>query len=154
MHPGFLHWWRAHREAHGRCCCHVGGGLEGCEGRPHGGDFGGGPFGVRRPLRFLAWKLELDEPQVAKLGAILDELKTERAQAAVDDRRATSALAEAMTADPLDEARIASIAAERAKSAERLQTALAKSLCKIHATLSEEQRKRLSHLIRTGVISI
>jgi hypothetical protein len=27
------------------------------------GDFGGGAFGVRRPLRFLAFKLELREEQ-------------------------------------------------------------------------------------------
>ena len=47
----------------------------------------GGGFGVRRPLRFLAHKLELDEQQIVLLARILDELKTERAQAAVDDRR-------------------------------------------------------------------
>src|SRR5207245_5643235 len=47
----------------------------------------GGGFGVRRPLRFLAHKLDLDEKPVVLLAGILDELKTERAQAAVDDRR-------------------------------------------------------------------
>jgi len=54
-------------------------------GGPDDGDqegFGGGAFGVRRPLRFLAYKLELDERQVSELARILDELKTERAQAA------------------------------------------------------------------------
>src|SRR5262245_8462388 len=57
-----------------------GGSMPGDEG------FGpGGGFGVRRPLRFLAHKLELDEQQVVQLARILDELKTERAQAAVDD---------------------------------------------------------------------
>ena len=40
-----------------------GGGPE--EGEGEG--FGGGAFGVRRPLRFLAYKLELDERQVAEL---------------------------------------------------------------------------------------
>ena len=46
---------------------------------PWGGDEGfgaGGGFGVRRPLRFLAHKLELDEKQVVQLARILDELKT------------------------------------------------------------------------------
>ena len=56
-------------------------------------DFGGGPFGVRRPLRFLAHKLELEEKQVAELARILSDLKTERAQADVYYRRTTSGLA-------------------------------------------------------------
>ena len=61
-----------------------------------GGDFGeGGSFGVRRPLRFLAHKLELDETQVAELASILNDLKTERAQAAVDDRRTVVEIADA-----------------------------------------------------------
>jgi hypothetical protein len=59
-----------------------------------GQGFGGGRFGVRRPLRFLAYKLELDDAQIGELAKILDDLKTERAQAAVDDRRALSAFAE------------------------------------------------------------
>ena len=68
-------------------------------GGPDDGDgegFGGGAFGVRRPLRFLAYKLELDERQVAELARILDELKTERAQAEVDRRRSLSAFADAV----------------------------------------------------------
>src|SRR5262249_54025915 len=65
----------------------------------------GGMFGVRRPLRFLAYKLELDEAQVTRLAQILDELKTERAQAAVDDRRTLSAFADAMAGASFDAAR-------------------------------------------------
>ena len=47
------------------------------EGQP---GFGSG-WGVRRPLRFLAHKLGLDQKQIAELARILDELKIERAQA-------------------------------------------------------------------------
>src|SRR5579871_5676656 len=61
--------------------------------------FGGGGFGVRRPLRFLAHKLELDEKQIVQLARILDALKTERAQAAVDDRRALADFADALGGD-------------------------------------------------------
>src|SRR2546428_3174672 len=57
------------------------------------GDFAGGAFGVRRPLRFLAFKLDLDERQVAELAKILSELKTERAQAEVDSRRTLAGVA-------------------------------------------------------------
>src|SRR5215510_9517768 len=66
-----------------------------------GAGFGAG-FGVKRPLRFLAYKLGLSEPQVSELAAILDELKTERAQAAVDDRRTLTSFAEAVTGEAFD----------------------------------------------------
>jgi hypothetical protein len=72
-----------------------GGGYE-TAGEDDPGSFGGGAFGVRRPLRFLAYKLELNDAQVSELARILDELKTERAQAAVDHRRALSAFARFM----------------------------------------------------------
>jgi len=152
MHPGMLNWWRSHRESRWHCGPHVGCATD--DFGPHWGDFGGGSFGVRRPLRFLAWKLELEEPQIAEVAAILDELKTERAQAAVDDRRAMSALADAVTAEPLDESRIAAIASDRVKAAERVQTAVGKAMRKLHGALDKEQRKRLAHLIRTGAIVI
>src|SRR5215831_12730761 len=57
----------------------------------------GGGFGVRRPLRFLAWRLQLSETQVTEMARILNELKTERAQAEVDERRALTAFADAVT---------------------------------------------------------
>ena len=56
-----------------------------------------GGFGVRRPLRFLAHRLGLDEPQVAALARILDELKTDRAQAEVDRRRTLATFADALS---------------------------------------------------------
>jgi Spy/CpxP family protein refolding chaperone len=135
-------------------------------GRPHGwsgrraerfeaSDFGGaGGFGVRRPLRFLAHKLDLDESQLAELAAILDELKTERAQADVDARRTLSAFAEAVGGDRFDEARAAEGAALRVRSAERLREAILKALRSIHALLDAEQRTRLAYLIRTGIVAL
>lgn len=125
-------------------------------GPPHGGgggdDFGG--FGVRRPLRFLAFKLELDEPQVTELAAVLSELKTERAQSAVDQRRTTSSLADAVAADAFDEARAKAAADERVKSTERVQAAVVQALARIHALLKPEQRVKLAYLLRTGALSI
>lgn len=115
---------------------------------------GGGGFGVRRPLRFLAWKLELEEEQVAKLAAILDDLKTERAQAAVDDRRAVASLSEAVAADTFDAAKVSAATGDRAKSAERLQAAVAKALGRIHELLTPEQRSRFAYLLRTGALGI
>ncbi len=136
MHPGMFAWWNARRrEAFGECGESAGCGPRGGpwgrhsapdgeghghghrHGHSHGADgVGGGDefggFGVRRPLRFLAFKLELDEPQVTELAAILSELKTERAQSSVDQRRTTASLAEAVAGESFDQAR-AKAAAEQ-----------------------------------------
>jgi Spy/CpxP family protein refolding chaperone len=154
MHPGMF-WWHARR--HGACGNH-----EGWQSAPFGGagrggggdDFGGGTFGVRRPLRFLAYKLELDEGQVTELAAILNELKTERAQAEVDHRRTTSALADVVAADTFDESKAKTATSERVQSTERVQGAVTRALGRIHALLRPEQRAKLAYLLRTGALSM
>jgi len=181
MHPGVIAWWRAQRAAYGRGGCgngggphgcgdhaeagrhghgppgggpswgHHGGGGEGWGGDGDGGD-GGGAFGVRRPLRFLAYKLDLDERQVSELATILDELKTERAQAEVDRRRTMSGFADAMSAEAFDEARALEAAGLRVASAERLRGAVVKALGRIFALLEPEQRRRFAYLVRTGAL--
>jgi len=119
-----------------------------------GEDYGGGAFGVRRPLRFLAHKLDLDDRQVSELAAILSDLKTERAQAAVDHRRSTAAFADSMAFDAFDDARVTQIASERVKTAERLRDAVVRALGRIHALLTPDQRGKLAYLIRTGALSL
>ncbi|HET6168550.1 MAG TPA: Spy/CpxP family protein refolding chaperone [Terracidiphilus sp.] len=124
---------------------------------PFSGDEGfgsGGGFGVRRPLRFLAHKLELDDKQVVLLARILDQLKTERAQAAVDDRRALGEFADALAGDAFDTTRAAAAGDRRVESNKRLRETLLRSLQEIHAMLNSEQRARLAHLIRTGVLAV
>ncbi len=162
-------WWRAHQgeggcgpfDRHGWSCGPGGGrhwGGRGGHGEPEGeaeGEgFGGGAFGVRRPLRFLAYKLELDERQVAELARILDELKTERAQAEVDRRRSLSGFADAVGGSTFDAGRANEAAALRVATAERLKTAVTGALAKLHALLDDEQRGRLAYLIRTGVLAL
>ncbi len=117
-------------------------------------DEDGGGFGVRRPLRFLAYKLELDEKQVAELARILDELKTERAQAAVDDRRSLSELADAVTGESFDPAKATAAGERRVASAQRQRDAVGRALGQIHAMLNPDQRGRLAYLIRTGVLAM
>lgn len=111
-------------------------------------------FGVRRPLRFLAYKLELDEAQMTRLAQILDQLKTDRAQAAVDDRRTLSGFADAAEKDVFDEATAREGAAARVKSAESLAKSVVTALGQIHAMLRPEQRARLAYLIRTGALQL
>ena len=124
----------------------------GVEESPEEG-FGGG-FGVRRPLRFLAHQLGLDEGQVAALARVLDELKTERAQAEVDRRRTVAAFADSLAGDVFDAAKAAEAGAGRVRSAEHLRDAMLKALGQIHAVLNAEQRTRLSYLIRTGALAV
>jgi Spy/CpxP family protein refolding chaperone len=136
-----------------------GGGGRGWHGGPPGGGQGdfdgdGGGFGVRRPLRFLAWKLELEEEQVAKLAIVLDELKTERAQAAVDQRRSIAAFADAVGGSAFDAAKAKEAGDMRVKTAERLREAVLGALEKMHALLDDEQRQRLAYLLRTGALVI
>ncbi len=119
------------------------------EGQP---GFGGG-WGVRRPLRFLAHKLDLDQKQVAELARILDELKIERAQAEVDDRRARAEFADAILGATFDTGKAAAAGERRVQSAAKLRDALIRALAAIHAMLGPEQRERFAYLVRTGVLA-
>jgi Spy/CpxP family protein refolding chaperone len=105
-------------------------------------------------LRFLAYKLELDDRQVPELARILDELKTERAQAEVDRRRTMSAFADAVGTDTFDAAKAKDGADLRVASAERLRDAVTKALQRIHALLDTDQRAQLAYLIRTGTLQL
>ena len=161
MHPALMS-WRCAQRAFLTCHHHGFGRGYGRAGHSWGGPtdemdddrFGGGSFGVRRPLRFLAHKLDLDERQVAELARILDELKTERAQAEVDHRRTQTAFADALASDAFDAAKAGEGGELRVKSAERLREAVLQALRQIHALLNADQRVRLAYLIRTGTLSM
>jgi len=164
MHPGMLYWWKTHRGG-GSCGAyadaHDAYGRRGRHHRwreyaasPHESELGSGAFGVRRPLRFLAYKLDLDEQQVTELARILSDLKTERAQAEVDGRRATAALADAVAPAQFDAQRANDAGAIRVATAEHLRDAVVKALGRIHTLLEPEQRERLAYLIRTGTLQI
>jgi Spy/CpxP family protein refolding chaperone len=114
----------------------------------------GASFGVRRPLRFLAWKLDLDEKQTTELAKVLAELKTERAQAEVEGRRAASALADLASAAEFDLAKAKEAADLKVKSAQQVSNALVAALARLHALLDPDQRERLAYLVRTGVVQL
>jgi Spy/CpxP family protein refolding chaperone len=110
-------------------------------------------LGVRRPLRFLAWKLDLTSDQVAAVARILERLKIERAQAEVEQRRSASALADAVAAASFDTTAAQVATEHRANSARSVQAAVAAALGELHAALEPEQRSRLAMLIRTRAIT-
>lgn len=161
MHPGFMAWWG--RQRGGAHCGAQAGCGPGARGEERGSsahyasaddDWGGGGFGVRRPLRYMAHKLELTDEQVARLAEIMSDLKNERAQAAVDTRRTVTAFADVIAGETLDSARLAAAASERVKSAERVRDAVVRTLERTYALLDAEQRKRLAYLLRTGALTI
>ena len=171
MHPGMIAWWK-HARHHAGWGASAGCGPSGAGCGPSGeasgwggehayaaggdsdGDFGSGAFGVRRPLRFLAHKLELNEKQVGELARVLNELKTERAQAAVDHRRTIAGFADAISSEAFDNEKVNAVAAERVKSAERLRQAVVQALGRIHPLLEPEQRAKFAYLIRTGALTL
>lgn len=173
MHPAFYSWWKhargsehggcgheAHAHAEGHCGPRGFGRGEGHEHGPRawasrfgGGDDGGG-FGVRRPLRFLAHRLDLTEEQVGSLARILNELKTERAQAEVDNQRTVTAFADAIEGETFDASRAEEGSKLRLASAERLKAAVQKALAAIHGVLTKEQREKFAYLVRTGIVSM
>ena len=110
-------------------------------------------LGVRRPLRFLTWKLDLTNDQVAAVARILERLKIERAQAEVEQRRTASALADAVSSETFDRAAAEVAADHRASSAKSVQAAVAAALGDLHAALEPDQRRRLAMLIRTRAIT-
>jgi len=171
MHPGFIGWLRRqHAEYHaaGGEGAHPGQmWAEGCRhggrgawrhmaghGHGHGHEDSGGGFGVRRPLRFLAHKLELSDEQIGQFAAILDRLKTERAQADVDYRRRTGALAEAFESATFDHAKVDAASEEQARSAERLRASVKTALEQMHALLDAEQRKKFAYFLRAGILGV
>jgi Spy/CpxP family protein refolding chaperone len=155
VHPALIHRWNRARLASG-CGRHAGWGSGATE------EFaselqtshheGGGDFGVRRPLRLLTYKLGLNETQIAEMARVLDELKTERAQAAVDDRRTLTSFADSIGGGAFDEALARKGADLRKTGADRLNDAVVKALGRIHGILDPAQREKFAYLIRTGVL--
>ena len=159
MYPGFIYW---HKRAARTYYCNGSALLsQACYSPPESADAyraefssPGASFGVRRPLRFLAWKLDLDEKQTAELAKILADLKTERAQADVESRRSASTLADVASAPTFDLAKAKEATDLKVKSAEKVGAALVDALARLHTLLDPDQRERLAYLVRTGVVQL
>ena len=170
MHPGYL-WYRKQRQRQGysgacgptyaNAWCEVGGRASGAEWTYHSssrmsGDavFGSGGFGVRRPIRFLSEKLDLSEKQVAELARIVEGIRIERAQAAVDLRRAAGEFADALESDDFTTEAADSAGQRRIAAAKNVQGVVSRSLELLHEMLEEDQREELASLIRTGAVKL
>jgi Spy/CpxP family protein refolding chaperone len=102
----------------------------------------------------MSHQLDLDDEQVDTLAAILNVLKTERAQARLDERRSIAGIADAVEGETFDAAAADDAIQLRVAAAERLKTQVLETLHKTHEMLDPEQRKRLAYLLRSGQLTI
>lgn len=102
----------------------------------------------------MAHKLDLDDAQIDTLAAILNVLKTERAQARLDERRSIAGLADAIEGDAFDTDHAVAALDARVEAATRLKEEVLATLEKTHEMLDAEQRKRLAYLLRSGQLTI
>ena len=170
MHPGYIRYWKQQQRrawacgpTHASASCDPthGPGPEwtSTAGSRHSGGtgdpvFGAGGFGVRRPVRYLALKLDLDEKQVTQLGRIVERLRVERQQAAVDLRRAAAEFADALEQSDFGDEAIRGAGERRIEAARSVQQAVARALRELHELLDENQREELASLIRMGAVTL
>jgi Spy/CpxP family protein refolding chaperone len=102
----------------------------------------------------MAHKLDLDDEQIDILAGILNVLKTERAQARLDEQRSVAGIADAFAGDDFDTVAAAEALSLRVAAAERLKEEVLITLQKTHEMLDPEQRKRLAYLLRSGQLTI
>lgn len=157
MHPSIYYRWKRSQQSHGsEAHAHACG--DGGWRRPRQSErrstYHASDFGVRRPLRYMTHKLDLDDEQIDTLAAILNVMKTERAQARLDERRSIAGLADALGDESFDRAGAAAALDARVEAAKRLKEEVLNTLEKTHAMLDADQRKRLAYLLRSGQLSI
>jgi hypothetical protein len=109
---------------------------------------------VRRPIRFLSERLDLSEKQVSQLARIIERIRIERAQAAVDLRRAADEFADVLESSDFTTEAAESAGQRRIAAAKNVQDVVSSSLQLLHEMLDEEQRDELASLIRTGAIKL
>ena len=102
----------------------------------------------------MAHRLDLDDEQIDVLAGILNLLKTERAQARLDEQRSIAGIADAVEGDEFDQVRATEALSARVEAAERLKEEVLTTLEKTHGMLDPEQRKRLAYLLRSGQLTI
>ena len=166
MHPAFLRYWKLRHAAACGTMAYAGCGpaspwqrdegvrLSGRRGWDEDLIAGAAGFGVRRPLRFLASRLDLSEEQFARAAKILEELKIERAQAEVDLRRSSADFAGALEGGEFGREQAETGRRRRVEAAARVQDAVARALEALHELLDTEQREELATLIRSGAIRL
>ncbi len=111
-------------------------------------------LGVRRPLRYLTWKLDLSDQQVRELADVLKRLKTARSQTQVDWDGSVADIADTFTSTQFDEDKAQAAVDRRKLSASAQQDQIVEALRRLHAILDEDQRAEFAYLLRSGSVEI
>ena len=112
----------------------------------------GSSFGVRRPLRYLAYQLDLTDDQTRRIAVILDRLKTEQEQVRLDESRTISALAELIVREGVSIDELTDALQPRVASAERMRLVTARAVQEVQALLTREQREEFAYLLSNRAI--
>lgn len=107
-------------------------------------------FGMRRPIRQLAWKLELSDAQTRDLVEILDRLKTAYGQAKLDRDRSVSDIAAVFGGAVFEASHIDAALDSRVTATRTLNGELTAALKRIYELLTESQRREFAYLLRSG----
>ena len=129
---------RSEHRGHGR-------GRKGFAGKRPGS--GEGMFNVKRPLRFLIHKLDLDDDQAMVVADAFSDFRIEKAQAEVDRSRAKKLMVQAMSADEFDLDQAQSAVKAQVETSQQLHEAFLAAIQRIHAVLKPDQRTRFVFLI-------
>lgn len=111
-------------------------------------------FGIRRPLRHLTWKLDLDEDQVREMADVLARLKNSRAQARVDRDGSVNDLAQAFGSEGFDEEKATEAIERRKTSVGGQEDSVLEALHRIHEILDADQRAEFAYQLRSGSIEL
>ena len=109
---------------------------------------------MRRPLRYLSYQLDLDESQRRRIAAVLDRVKVEREQSALDDKKMVGDLADLIEKPELSLSSLEDALTARVRSTEQLSKTIARGLSDIVEVLDPDQREEFAYLVRTGTFTI
>jgi hypothetical protein len=113
-----------------------------------------GSFGVRRPLRYLSYQLDLDESQRRKIAVALDSVKVEREQNALDEKKTIGDLADLVSNPEVSTDSLTQALPPRVRGTEQLQRCIAAALKDIVGVLDPDQRDEFVYLLRSGAFRI
>ena len=114
----------------------------------------GSDFGVRRPLRYLSHRLDLDDSQVRRMASVLNQLKTAREQAALDEKRSIAALAELLADGTPTLEQCRQTLGSRLGTTKQLNEETAKGIVAISDLLDDDQREEFTNLLLTGSFAL
>ena len=114
----------------------------------------GGSFGVRRPLRYLGYHLDLDEHQTRRVAAAFDRLKTEREQLKVTRARTADDLADLVSRKKASMDELQEALKPRLDAEAQHQQAIARAVQDISEVLDAEQREQFAALLSSKTLKL